>query len=187
MYFLKVICSIVLFAMLIDGFTKAAEVKSINQIIEETKKVKTELDELYKISQKKCNFSVGNDQNYEKLLSEFLNLNVTSTPQDQRNKTKSYTTTKKPDSFITKMKRKFLSLVHRNHTDARSKRCFTDDGNCETTTGNEKETRSSSDVKEFEKFLLCLVECLSSGLNNTQDGGNVTTETTTVAPGNFNL
>jgi len=165
MYFVKTISFVIFLILLIDGFADAKILASkpkdcIKDISQKAQDLKQEVDEVFQKVRGKCEPEASR-QDYEKLVSQFLNSNYTIAESTTM---KSNTTT---ENLFEKMKNKIYSVFHRNKTevasDSRIKRCLMStpqmDG-AEITIEQQTFNMSAADIDNFEQFLSHLMKCL---------------------------
>lgn len=168
MYFVKSFSSIFFLLVLIDGFTQAAELK---KIIATTRELQQEINRALRSMKENCNSSTASVDNYEKVVSDFLKENFTLHESSHFNpivnqplKIANQTT----ESFMTKLKRKLLELVHGTKTvaqpETRIKRCWStndsDFDDVEIKMEKKVFNVTVCDVNDFEKKLLRVIDCL---------------------------
>lgn len=190
MYFLKVVSSFILLMILIDGFTEASVETLAKDLNTKIRDLQNEIDEELKKAQENCSSPILNEKDYEKVVSDFLKMNLTvlgdkETQPANKNQTKSLPEKKKPESFLGKLKKKILSFVRGNKDDsqpeARLKRCMgVDDesGSVDLTVEEENLKLDSSNVEDFKIFMKNLVDCLGkvNQSRGKEDGDQQTDE-----------
>lgn len=187
MYFLKAISSFLFLIILIDGFTEASESRenSLKKVVEKTNELKQEVEKALRNFKENCNSnnSASRDDEFEKVVSDFLKENFTIQREshllqtqftshiDQKRENVS-AAANSDESFIAKVKHKLSSLFHHNktnvHPEARLKRCLTTNlfksylNGTQITFEEESFNMTSADAEEFERFLQNFIDCLKN-------------------------
>lgn len=169
--------------MLIDGFTEATEGNmTVHEVLAQIHQLQTEIDEIFKSSQKNCNTSVTYDDAYERVVSEFLKQNFTNIGAQlgvQKNETDKSNVVEpkiKDESFITRLKNKIASIVSpkkvTNGTEPRVKRCLNGLTEAEIQIEDEKVNFDTLNVEELQGFLKSLIECLQKASAKKEQANN---------------
>lgn len=189
MYFLKVAFPCLFLLLLNNGFIDAA--MSLNdKIITTTRQLQHEVEDAFKNFNRTCESTVNRDDDFKKIVSEFLKENFTTDDtsqkhQSQQEKTK-HLSSPKNDGFISKLKAKISTLIHGNKTEAKPvtklKRCLVSDldvsdlnNEAEVTIEKQTFNLTSSDAKDLQDFLVNFIKCLKKETN--QQNGEMSEET----------
>lgn len=164
---------------------------SLKNIVAKTEALKLEIETAFKEFQQKCNSTLDRDDEFRKIVQEFLGQNFT-----QSANMSGTSTTEKPASIMAKIKNKISSLVQHNetrtHPEARLKRCLTsnlelgDIQGAEVTIERETFNMTSKEVDEFGNFLMNFLRCLKiEARNETRNDKGEIDLTTVPSAGKF--
>lgn len=183
MYFLKVSFPCLFLLLLNDGFTDAAGTLN-DKIVTTTRQLQHEVEDAFKNFNRTCDSTVNRDEDFKKIVAEFLKENFTNVDTSQKHQNPHEKA--KTESFISKLKAKISTLIHGNKTEAKPvtklKRCLVSDLdvsdlNREAEVTIEKQTfnLTSSDAEDLQEFLVNFIKCLKKEKN--QQTGEVSEET----------
>lgn len=170
MYFLKVLASLIFLISIVNGFVARSEPPGdvSKAIVSKTRDLLQEVDEAYRSSNQNCNSTARRDDEYEKLISDYLKKNFTTHDRQPDPHMLKETVHNDTEGFFAKLKHKIVDTFKRNKSESyhgdRLKRCMLvrdfDLNRAQVTIEKETINMPLSNTDEFEKFLAKFVMCL---------------------------
>lgn len=174
MYIFNSLSFILILLTLVDVQATTTQETRLKNIASKAEALKQEVKLALRTFRENCNSSIGYDDDYSKIVQEFLHENITNIRQHVP--TQPYEPSTAPSvidstkSFMTKLRKKISSLVHRNKTQVNSenriKRCLksnlvvSDISEAEVTIERETFNMTSEKALEFVNFLTNFLQCL---------------------------
>lgn len=173
MYFTKVLAVLIFLITFVNGFAARLEPSgNVTKVIaSKARDLLQEVDEAYRSSNQNCNSTARSDDEYEKLISNYLKKNFTTHDRQPDPDKLKETARNDTEGFFTKLNNKLAQTFHRNKSETnhgdRLKRCLLardfDVKGAKVmveAVDTEPVNMSLPNADEFENFLVKFVICL---------------------------